>query len=401
MQVALVLGTLLLLVNPIVPRLFLSLDPDGTLYLLSWDLVLIVLLVCSVLFVRTRSDRYRRLFFRALLLAAPLLFGSELLLSNWRMRHVDEWHSQKIEGVYEPHVELGWRPIPGARGHHVSAGNFDVTYTIDAVGRREIPPNFEEAPTIHVFGDSYAFGHGVANAETALNLLAGDFAKRRGLNVANYAVMGYGLEQMVTALRIHEARIEPGDYVVFLPMSFDLTRNMIHKRFLCSFPIRDNTPVGGLRMRQNGTWTTVDLDRACGRAENLLLQSNFAFGALYHSLRNRRLHPALSESADAIFDEARETATRAGATFALLFLAAPWECERGDHDFDLSGLRSAHRSMLEHCPDEDLAFPSDSHWSSRGHRWVADFLAAELAHRHTRRVRVVLPGCRLPERNPC
>lgn len=153
---------------------------------------------------------------------------------------------------------------------------------------------------------------------------------------------------------------------------------MIHKRFLCAFPVRKTTPVGGLRMRTEGRWDIVDLGRDCGRFENLLLQSNFAFGLLYHAARDQTLRPELLANANAVLAEAQRLAHDAGAEFILLFLAAPWECRKGAHDFDLSGIQTEHRSMLEHCPEEDLRFPTDSHWSPEGHRWVARFLAQEL-----------------------
>lgn len=377
-KVALSLSSLLLIVNPLVLGLFLHLDPDAALYILTWDLIFIVLLAASVAFIRTTRLRYRRMFMLALLAAPFLLIGSELYLSQWRIRSVDAWHPQTIEGVHESHPELGWRPIPNGRGRHISEGNFDARYEIDELGRKAIPISFDGAPALHFFGDSYSFGHGADNEDTALNVLARGFAKERGFNVANYAAMGYGLEQMLTGLKIHEEQIHAGDYVIFVPTSFDLSRNMIHKRFLCSFPIRKNTPVGGLMMRENGDWTRVSLDEACGPAENLFLQANFAFGLFYHSVRDRSLRPALVENADAIFAEARKISEKAGATFVLLFLAAPWECGKASYDFGLSELDTEHGSMLEHCPELNLRFPSDSHWSPEGHRWVAEFLGQQL-----------------------
>ena len=378
-QVALSLGTLTLLVNPLVFGLFLRLDPDASIYILTFDAVFLVLLAFSVLYVRTKRDGFRRAFFVALCLAPFLVVGSELYLSVWRLQNIDSWRSERIEGVYEPHQRLGWRPIPNSQGRHVSDGNFDATYEIDELGRKSIPKSFDDGPTLHFFGDSYTFGHGADNDDTALNVLARGFARAKGFNVANYAVMAYGLEQMITRLKMHRDLIKPGDYVIFTPTSFDLLRNMIHKRFLCQFLIRKSAPVGKVTMRDDGTWTTTDLDQACNSTENRFLHSNFLFGLVYNAIRDRTLQRALIENADAILDEAESLTRDAGATFAVVFLAAPWECRKESFDFDLTDLRSDHVSMLEHCPSFNMHFPTDPHWSPEGHRWVAGFLEEQLA----------------------
>lgn len=355
--------------------LFLRLDPDAKIYL---AVVAALLITLSILYARARREGYRRGLWLALLIGLALLVGTELFLSRWRLQHVDSWRAVHIEHVHETHPRLGWRPIPHSRGRHVTEGSFDATYEIDPLGRKAIPTYIEGGPTLHFFGDSYTFGHGVDNEDTALNVLAASFAKDAGFNVANYAAMGYGLEQMFTALDLHRARIQPGDYVIFAPTSFDLVRNMIHKRFLCQFPLRGNLPVGKVMMRIDGAWTPTDLADACHPIENLFLQSSFIVGFVYRSIRDLRLRPALLENADAILEEAAGVAEEAGATFVVIFLAAPWECQKQAYDFDFSDLRADYDSMLGHCPSQSLGFLTDSHWSPEGHRWVAGFLADRL-----------------------
>ncbi len=382
-QVALVVGTLLLFVNPLSLGLFLRLDPDAKIYLTVVAAFFATLLVLSILYVRTKRESYRRGFWAALAVGLVVLVAAELYLGRWRLQNVDSWRAVRIEGVYEPHDRLGWRPIPDSKGRHISEGNFDATYRIDSLGRKAIPNEIEEGPTLHVFGDSYTFGHGVDNEDTALNLLAGTFAKDHGFNVQNYAVMGYGLEQMYTALDLHRGEIEAGDQVVFAPTSFDLLRNMIDKRFLCQYPPRGNVPVGRVTMRLEGRWTAVDLDEACHPVQNLFLQSSFLVGFVYRAVRAPLIRQALVDNANAVLDDARELATDAGATFSVVFLAAPWECQKESYDFAIGDLEGDFDSMLEHCPDESLRFPTDSHWSPEGHRWVAGFLADRLRPRLT------------------
>ncbi|KPK17240.1 MAG: hypothetical protein AMJ62_01930 [Myxococcales bacterium SG8_38] len=172
-QIALSLGTLLVFVNPIVVGAFLHLDPDAVRYLVTVDAVLLALLCLAIGFLSARRNVYRRAFLVTAGLAPFILIAAELSLSLWRLREVDKWRTEQIELVHEPHPTLGWRPIPNATGRHVSEGNFDVVYEMDALGRKAISPNIDRAPTLHVFGDSYIFGHGVSNDETALNVLAG------------------------------------------------------------------------------------------------------------------------------------------------------------------------------------------------------------------------------------
>ncbi|KPK17239.1 MAG: hypothetical protein AMJ62_01925 [Myxococcales bacterium SG8_38] len=117
---------------------------------------------------------------------------------------------------------------------------------------------------------------------------------------------------------------------------------------------------------------------ACESSENRWLQAQFLAG-LYHSIRDRAIHQELIENADAIFREARSLAKGSGAEFSLLFLAAPWECARGKHDFDLSGLQSDYSSMIDSCPEFDMSFDGDSQWSPRAHQWVAQFLEGAIA----------------------
>lgn len=378
-QIALSLGTLLVFVSPMVVGAFLHLDPDAVRYLLTADAVLLALLGLAIGFLSTRRNVYRRAFLVTAGLAPFILIAAELSLSLWRLREVDKWRTERIERVHEPHPTLGWRPIPNGKGRHVSKGNFDVVYETDAMGRKAISPNIDGAPTLHVFGDSYVFGHGVGNDDTALNVLARGFGAERGFNVVNYAVMGFGLEQMVMRLNERRDLVEQGDMVLFAPMSFDLRRNMIDRRFLCRFPVRGNYPLGAVKMRVGGRWESIDLASACASSENRWLQAQFLAGLVYHAIRDRVIHQELIENADAIFREAHALAKNAGAEFSLLFLAAPWECARGKHDFDIAGLQSSYSSMIDSCPEFDMRFEGDSHWTPRAHQWVAQFIGGAIA----------------------
>jgi hypothetical protein len=72
---------------------------------------------------------------------------------------------------------------------------------------------------IHFFGDSFTFGYGVTNDNTALNLLAKNINHK--FNIQNYGVGGYSLELMYLRLIDLMDEVKPGDVVVFSPISLE------------------------------------------------------------------------------------------------------------------------------------------------------------------------------------
>ncbi|MER6738269.1 hypothetical protein [Streptomyces puniciscabiei] len=91
---------------------------------------------------------------------------------------------------------LGWCRRPGEHGTEVTADG-TVTFSVDALGRRTEPGHADGAPApIACFGDSFTFCRLVGDDETwphHLSLLT-------GVNVANYGVGNYGLDQALLRL---------------------------------------------------------------------------------------------------------------------------------------------------------------------------------------------------------
>lgn len=98
--------------------------------------------------------------------------------------------------------DLGYRPRPGIKIVNTSRFGSDtifrVTYTINGDSTRATPPAPAGADTYLFLGDSFMFGHGLADDET----LPAAFAKANDFNVrtVNFSAPGYAPNQLVRAL---------------------------------------------------------------------------------------------------------------------------------------------------------------------------------------------------------
>jgi len=369
--------TLLVPVNPLVAY-WLTGARSFALYAGFVDLCLLILAGAGVLYLRTG----RRVFLAgfAIVLAGfvPALILAEAGWVYVRQRFADRLLGEVAE-IHEEHPLLVYTLMPEAQGRHTSLGNFDVEYVIDARGRKRIAQSPEAARTIHVFGDSFTFGYGVANADTWLNRLSARLGD--DVNILNYGVMGYSLEQMLLGLERYADEIAPGDLVLFTPIAADLERSLVGKTYVCAGLIRaeQNTT---FPKWQDGAWRPADLREECNFFfDTLLANSPFpvSFGALYRQIRHTRRHDRMIENADRIFAAARRIAREQGADFHVVFLATPEECANGRFSIDIASLETPFSSLLPHCPEDAgaaaaLKFPYDGHWSPAGHAWAAEAL---------------------------
>ena len=83
-------------------------------------------------------------------------------------------------GLHSPHELLGWKLNKNAQVSHILAGNFDVTYTTDGNGFRTTPARPFSQISIYFFGDSFTFGHGVADEETFASIISSSNMHYRG-----------------------------------------------------------------------------------------------------------------------------------------------------------------------------------------------------------------------------
>jgi hypothetical protein len=288
-----------------------------------------------------------------------------------------------IENTHQSDPALGWAPIPNAVGRHVVAGNFDVEYRFDKLGRKKIDQDPNVTRTIHVFGDSYIFGHGVSNADTALNMLAKDL---KGIvNIQNYGVMGYGLEQIYVRLEQNASEIGPHDIVLFVPTASSLARNVIDKRYVCENFFAGHMTRSLQINRTKRTW--INLQGRCDYfRDELLARSRLPFGTLYQWYHHLMIENQLTQNADRILGMAKNVAVQRGAQFILLFMARPSECKAGRHDTDWHNLKISFDSLLIYCPKdiarvESFSFPTEGHLNPAGNAWLADALRQYLAKR--------------------
>jgi len=315
------------------------------------------------------------------LLPAYMLAG-EIAWSYVRYKYGDRLLG-RIPAIHQPDPLLGYTLIPEAVGRHTRTGEFDVEYVIDAQGRKAIENVAGVARTLHVFGDSFAFGFGVGNQATWLNRLRARLGD--ALDVQNWGVIGYGLEQMYLAFERNAEAIRPGDVVLFAPIAVDLQRGLAAGTYVCGNLILGQVLPGGsptFPKFEDGRWVAADLREECNFLLDAVLANTrlrWSLGALWRSFLHRQRHEAIMASADRVFAAARDLAEARGADFHVVFLPTPEECRSRAFTVALDDLETPWRTLMPFCPDEPgaagaLRFPHDSHWSPAGHAWAADAL---------------------------
>jgi hypothetical protein len=372
---AIILATLLAVGNPLVLAPFVQLSATRLAYIATFDLFGLMIVLLAIRYVRN-GGRWHLLAAVILLIAWPaVMVGAEFAIVS-----LDEAYGGAARAappvmgdrVHISDPLLGWVPRPGARARHVSEGNFDVTYVIDAKGRRAIPANPGAPRTIFFFGDSFTFGHGVENDQTALSIIARALGPRA--NVVNYGVMAYGLEQMFLRLRAASDEIHSGDIVIFSPVSRDLARNLIAKDLVCFLYYKNFSKVETFPWWDGSAWRPARLADHCPHGDlPLALLERFLLAK-----QNDRASVALAENADRIFQMAKKLAEERGADFRVIFLAYPDECMAKAFDFDLSLLHTEITPLMPYCLDAaamaHMRFPTDRHLTPAGHRWTATAL---------------------------
>jgi hypothetical protein len=193
----------------------------------------------------------------------------------------------------------------------------------------------------------------------------------RRANVANYGVMAYGLEQMFLRFRAAQDGIQPGDIVVFSPVSLDLTRNLIAKDFVCFLHDKNYSKFETYPAWDGTGWRAARIADHCPRGDlPLALVQRFLLAR--HSAEKSAV---LAENADRIFRMAEALADERGAAFQVVFLVYPDECRNQSFDFDLSLLATTFTSLMPYCLDDGtmarMRFETDRHLTPEGHRWAA------------------------------
>ncbi len=101
--------------------------------------------------------------------------------------------------------ELGWVRKPNTRHGEQGKDNVRTSYSLNAVGARKNPHFENRPPEIVAHGDSYTFARQVNDAEAWPHVLS----ELLDVNVANYGVGNYGLDQALLRLERESASQAP------------------------------------------------------------------------------------------------------------------------------------------------------------------------------------------------
>ncbi len=274
--------------------------------------------------------------------------------------------------VFDP--ELGW--VAGTQSG------------VDEHGLRGVPlASDARSCDLALLGDSYAWGFGVEASETFASVLE---ARRPEVDVWNFGVPGYGLDQMVLRYE-QQARAAPFDAVVLLALDLDLERvgeafffypkpQFVMDPHLRQLP-RELLPPSELRAHELWTPAIVQLGR--------LYAERFGWGPsrLDRGAQTRLVH--------ALLDRWLTDVVASGARPVLLLVPTPAELlqarERG------SPVSSPYQVYQPWCashpgvcvdgwarfdalapPPDALADKASGHWSAASHEVVAKILEEQL-----------------------
>lgn len=318
------------------------------------------------------SDIRNALLSLKVLTAFVLIMAGIDFYQGVKLLQYQETPDKNIE-VHIPDPVLGWRPKPNSLGRHISPGIFDVSYQMDQDGFKKIENSPNPDFSIYIFGDSFAFGHGIDNQHTFATVLADTFLTDK-VNVFNLAVMGYGILQMYLRYLSVEERIRPGDVILFAPITPDLYRGpetemLNRKSFIFSAKADALTTYPVYR---HGAVHPVKIHSLEGYWNILTYMAPYA-SVLFKPFREMMEGSSLQKSSE-IIQMTRMRVEAKGAKFALIFFPLMDECATGRYDYDLSGFQ--YYSMLEYCPKDEAAMdayqiPEDGHPTALGHREAA------------------------------
>ena len=149
--------------------------------------------------------------------------------------------------------------------------------------------------------------------------------------------MAYGLEQMFLRLRAAKYSIQPGDVVIFSPVSLDLTRNLIAKNFVCFLYFKNFSKVETYPWWDGSAWRPERIADHCPHGD--LPSSRSTRNGPSLARQSEQIIPCWRDNADRIFRMAKAIADERGAAFQIIFLGYPDECLKKSFDFDLSRSR--------------------------------------------------------------
>ena len=261
-----------------------------------------------------------------------------------------------------PDAGLGWTMIPDFEYTH-ETDEFRVVYRSNALGFRDEGP--APAPGVRrvaILGDSFSFGYGVPFEETFGALLDASLA---GAAVQNFALPGYGMDQMWLTQREHVLPLRPALLIVAF-ISDDFSRSLTAHRFLMGL----NKPAfeldgGALRPQSPERRPPAWLEDIPNRS--------YLWAGVRHFMRLVGHHYPIGtwwELNRAILDEIRADAEAAGSRVLFVYLFT-----RKPRPFPglTKYMQATSADFVDlGSPPRTLTFPGDGHPNAEGHRYIAD-----------------------------
>ncbi len=336
--------------------------------------------------------------------------------------------------VWHFDADTGWANLPGARGRLVSP-EFNVEFAINGEGLRGPETTLEKPAGVRrvaIFGDSFAQGWGVDEADTLRARLAARLRERSRapIEVLNFGVAGYGSDQSLLAFRKVGRRFDP-DVVVLVVYGNDLADNtsdfgnggggrLVPKPRFTLAPDRRLRTVG-VPVEPIASWDSPHFASAAWFARvgaDLVRRSHvktlvsrawksadlWQTAAYYERIYARQPSAATREAwvvTEAVITAFDEEARTAGARFILLYASdaievdgASWDLARETAGFgdaldaghpsqELARIARAHeiafvdlRPLLRSEAQRGPFFFQERHWNAAGHALAADALAA-------------------------
>jgi len=143
-------------------------------------------------------------------------------------------------GLFMYDAELGWKGTPNAQSEYISK-DFIVHVAHDALGyRNQSPPFVANKRNILLLGDSYGWGWGVENNETATAVFN---RQHPDANIYNLSVPGYGTDQEWLTLQRFTKQYANHHYddVVLLLYYNDFEDNIATERYSYQKPMYQMT----------------------------------------------------------------------------------------------------------------------------------------------------------------
>ena len=200
----------------------------------EFDRVLLIALAIVLLLLARAAPRLDA---RLLLAATMLAVSAGVAITVLILRSVDVAGVVKTGGmklvirqhdadIARPDERYGYVLRPNARDHQREP-DYDVTYTVDAAGRRVTPSPPHPRTTIAFVGDSFTFGNGVQDTETYTSLLGSEYW--RDVKVINAGVSGWGMTQAYLTIADMLASSAPPAAIVYQMIPDDIYRSYLRE----------------------------------------------------------------------------------------------------------------------------------------------------------------------------